>query len=128
MRKISILSVFIMLSLTIFGQDIIIDFAGEGASTEVTTVEIENLSNGTSIEVPGNGSINLTTGAVGISEYENLETNSIKNYPNPFSNSTNIEFYVSQTDYVTVTVCDIAGKIVADYVGEMSGNKFYSKF
>ncbi len=65
-------------------------------------------------------SLNLTTGAVGVEEFENLESNSISSYPNPFGNSTNIEFYVSQSDYVTVTVCDIAGKIVADYGREMT--------
>ena len=109
-----------MLSITVFGQDIIIDFAGQGASTEVTTVEVVNLSNCTSIEVPGNGSLNITTGEVGVEEFENLESNNISSYPNPFSNSTSIEFYVNQSDYVTVTVCDIAGKVITDYGKELT--------
>ena len=62
MKKISIVSLFIMLSATIFGQDIIINFAGTGASSNIETVEVVNLSNGTNIEVPNGGSLNLTDG------------------------------------------------------------------
>jgi uncharacterized protein (TIGR02145 family) len=119
MRKTNIILVLIMLSLVGFGQDIIIDFAGQGASTQVTTVEVVNLSNCTSIEVPGGSSLNLTTG-VGVEEFKNLKSNSITSYPNPFDNSTNIEFYVSQKDYVTLSICDIAGKVVANYDSEMT--------
>ena len=122
MRKLSFISVFIMLTITVFGQDIIIDFVGDGASSEVTTVEVVNVSNCTSIEVPGESSLNLTTGEIvtSVEEFENLESNSISNYPNPFDNSTSIEFYVSQSDYVTVTVCDITGKVVANYAKELT--------
>ncbi len=127
MKKLNLILVFIMLSITGFGQ-IIIDFAGQGASSEVTTVEVVNLSNCTSIEVLGNGSLNLTTGAVGVEEFENLESNVISSYPNPFGNSTSIEFYVSQSDYVTVTVCDIAGKVVANYGNELTAGVHYFEF
>ncbi|MEA3452135.1 MAG: T9SS type A sorting domain-containing protein, partial [Bacteroidota bacterium] len=120
MKKINLFLVFIMLSITVFGQDIIIDFAGSGASSEVTTVEVVNLSNGTSIEVSGENSLNVTTGTVGVEEFENLESNSISSYPNPFENLTNIEFYVNQNDFVTVTICDITGKIVANYGKELT--------
>ena len=109
-----------MFSITVFGQDIIINFAGEGASTEITTVEIVNLSNCSSIEVAGGSSLNLSNYIIGVEEFEYLESNNISSYPNPFNNSTNIEFYVNQSDYVTVTVCDIAGKVVADYSKELT--------
>jgi len=71
MRTLRIFLVFIMLSVTAFGQDVIIDFAGEDSST--------------------------------------------LNYPNPFNNSTNIEFYLNQNDNVNITICDISGKIVANH-------------
>ena len=196
MKKLNLFLVFIMLSITVFGQDIIIDFAGEGASTEVTTVEIVNLSNCTSITVPGGSSLNLTnysndaslsdlrvsgstvanfasttltydvelpsgttevpvvdatatdinatfevtdatelpgltTVVVTAEDGETEQTytinfsvatgiadnfsqaNLVKSYPNPFNSSTTIEFYVNQHDNVQITICDIAGKIVA---------------
>ena len=122
MRKVSIILVLIMLSLIGFGQDIIIDFAGQGASTQVTTVEVVNLSNCTSIDVPGGSSLNLITGDIitDVEEFENSESNSISSYPNPFNGSTTIEFYVNQSDYITVSVCDIAGKVVANYDKKMT--------
>jgi uncharacterized protein (TIGR02145 family) len=119
MRKFKLFTLFFIMSVPLFGQDIIISFEGQGASTEVTTVEVENLSNSTSIEVPGGSSLNLTTGTVGIAEFENERINNIKSYPNPFVNSTNIEFYLSQNDFVIVTACDITGKIVAEYGQEL---------
>ncbi len=130
MKKTSILSVFIMLSLTIFGQDIIIEFAGEGASTAVTTVEVVNLSNCTSIDVPGDSALNLTKGeiVVGIEEFENLESSLIQTYPNPFESSTNIEFSVNQMDYVTVTVYDISGKLVSGFGHEMNAGTHSFEF
>ncbi|OYT15722.1 MAG: hypothetical protein B7C24_11555 [Bacteroidetes bacterium 4572_77] len=121
MRKFSIILVSMVLSITGFGQDVIINFAGEGAATEVTTVEVVNLSNCTSIEMPGWSSLNLTTGVIiAVEEFEHLESKNTVSYPNPFSNSTSIEFYVSQADFVSVTVCDVAGKIVADYGKELT--------
>ena len=120
MKKLNLFLVLIMLSITIFGQDIIIDFEGDGASSEVTTIEVVNLSNCTSIEVPGNEPLNLMNPPSGVDDFKNLESNNISSYPNPFGNSTSIEFYVSQCDYVTVTVCDIAGKVVANYGKELT--------
>ena len=107
MKKNIIILAFIMLSSTIFGQDIIINFAGEGASTNVETIEIKNLSNGTSIEIPENSSLNLTTGTVEIKEFGNFENNLIQTYPNPFTDITNIEFYLSKNNNVTVSVTNI---------------------
>ena len=115
MKKLDLFLAFIMLSVTTFGQDMIIDFSGTGASSEVASVEVVNLSNCTSIVVPGNGSLNLTEGTVGVEEYGNHTNNYVQSYPNPFENSTKIEFNLNQNDYVTVTVCDITGKVVANY-------------
>ena len=119
MKKNIIILAFIMLSSTIFGQDIIINFTGEGQSTEITTVEVVNLSNGTSIEVPGDGLLNLSDYSSGVKELGNYGNNLIQSYPNPFGNFTNIEFYVSENDNVKITVSDITGKIVAEYSREM---------
>ncbi len=110
-----------MLPIITFGQDIIIDFAGTGETTEITNVEVVNLSNCTSIEVISGNSLNLTTGEItGVEEFKNLTNNSIIAYPNPFENSTNIEFYVNQNDYVNVNICDVTGKTVANFSKEMT--------
>lgn len=119
MKKNIFFTVFIMLSSTIFGQDIIINFAGEGASSNVETVEVVNLTNCTSIEVQGNSSLNLSDYPVGAEELGSFESNLIQSCPNPFDNYTNIEFYISENDKVKILISDIAGKIVAEYSREM---------
>ncbi len=202
MKKISVIIVLMLFSGFTIAQDIIINFSGTGASTEVTTAEVVNMSNCTSIEVPSGWFLNLTTGTIflpynndaslsdltvsgstvndfapttltydvelpygttdvpvveaaptdenatyeitdatslpgsttilvtaedGVSEQtytinfsvitgiaDNfLQANLIKSYPNPFNSSTTIEFYVNQNDNVQITVCDIAGKMIA---------------
>jgi len=60
-KNIISLLIIICFNLTIYGQTIIIDFAGTGASTVVGTVEVINLSNCDSITVSGDSSINLST-------------------------------------------------------------------
>jgi len=121
MKKIKLFILSIILSVTAFAQDIIIDFVGDGASAEVTTVEIVNLSNCTSIEVPGDAAFNLTTGTVvGIKQIEEEEKRFIQTFPNPFENSVNIQFYLEQRDHIDLTVCDISGKNVAAYNKELS--------
>ena len=127
MKKSLYFLVFIMMSATIFGQDIIINFAGTGASANVETVEIVNLSNCTSIEVPDNSSLNLSD-YVEVNELGNFESNSIQTYPNPFTGTTNIEFYVRENDNIKISVCNISGQIVAEYSSEMLSGVHSCKF
>ena len=114
MRKIIFTSVLISLSAFLFGQDIIIDFNGAGASTNVDVVEVVNLSNCTSIEVPGNSSLNLTTGTiVGINNPINVDEFLVTPYPNPFMGNTTIKFYLPNKDNIEISVNNINGQTVA---------------
>jgi len=48
----------------------------------------------------------------------------LNNYPNPFNNKTVIEFYLSNNDYVKLSVHDIGGREIASLVNE----KYYSGY
>lgn len=128
MKRNIVFLVFIMFSLTIYGQDIIINFTGEGASANVDIVEIVNLSNCTSIEVQGNSSLNLSDYSTIVEEPGIFESNLIQTYPNPFENFINIKFYVKESDKVKISVSDIAGKTVAEYNREMISGMHSCKF
>lgn len=41
-----------------------------------------------------------------------LTKNSLTTFPNPFSNSTNISFTLSQSEKVTIKIFDMAGRLV----------------
>ena len=52
-----------------------------------------------------------------------------QNYPNPFNPSTNIEFSVPKTGFVTLTVFDITGRLVGALVNEQkTTGKYTVKF
>jgi flagellar hook assembly protein FlgD len=56
-------------------------------------------------------------------EQEVVSSNSLSNYPNPFSESTKIQFSLAQNSYVTIRVYDINGALVSTVVA----NQPYSK-
>ncbi len=128
MKKNIVFLVFIMFSFTIYGQDIIINFTGEGASANVDIVEIVNLSNCTSIEVQGNSSLNLSDYSTIVEEPGNFKSILIQTYPNPFESFTYIKYYVKERDKVKISVSDIAGKTVAEYNREMTSGMHLCKF
>ena len=102
------------MSLSIFGQDVIIQFEGIGESETVTNVEVVNLSNCTSIEVPDGYTTGETEEVLGVKEFEYPTSNDIHSYPSPFKELINIEFYISQNDNIKITVSNISGQKVAE--------------
>ena len=129
MKKIIFTSVLISLSILLFGQDIIIDFNGAGASTDVDVVEIVNLSNCTSIEVPGNSSLNLTTGTiVGVSKPINVDEFLVMPYPNPFMGNTTIKFYLPKKNNIEMSVNNINGQTIAKTSQELYAGIHSYKF
>ncbi len=101
---------FVFLYTISFSQDIIIDFSGNGASNTIDNVIIENLSNGSTVTVPGDKAFNLTTGTVGIIETNSNYFNKIKTFPNPTYSNTNIIFNLIKTELINIVIFDINGK------------------
>ena len=58
----------------------LITFAGTGASANVISVKVENLTAGTSLTLNGSDILRLT-GAVGITQIENKQSSEIKTLP-----------------------------------------------
>ena len=59
--------------------------------------------------------------ATGVEEIDNLIPNSYKlsqNYPNPFNPTTNIEFSIPNSEYVSIKVYDVLGNVVADLANQ----------
>jgi uncharacterized protein (TIGR02145 family) len=108
---------FIAIIITIFtitatqAQNYQISFTGTGASTNVETVEVENLTQCTSISMNGSNVLNLL-GNVGINVINSELDNQIYVYPNPTTGSCLLEFYSTANDEATIGVFDINGRII----------------
>ncbi len=109
--KNTILIISILVSMSAYSQDIIINFSAEGVSTEIDYVKIENITQNKEITTTEN-SINLSI-ATKITDYQQNK-NSINIYPNPFMDKANIEFYSNKKQKINITILDITGKILVN--------------
>lgn len=90
-------------------QDYQISFAGTGGSTTVETVNVQNLTQGTSLTLNGTDILHLL-GVVGINPIDANSENPLSIYPNPMTESSSIEFEATASDITTIELCDITGK------------------
>jgi uncharacterized protein (TIGR02145 family) len=108
----------ILLFLAVFctiqtnAQTYLISFTGTGASTTITSVKVENLTRGTSINVPGGDILRLST-ATGIDPADYSQSSGLKIYPNPITDNSIMEFTPPLAGDAVITVVDMAGRPVA---------------
>ena len=60
----------------------------------------------------------IITGELGINENVIVDYSVQQNYPNPFNPSTNIQYAISSTQFVTLKVYDLLGREVVTLVNE----------
>lgn len=112
----SILIIFY--SINIFCQDIIVDFSGtfQNNSIDLTSVLIENETQGTEILLEDNFVINLSNPSINsIAEFSENTSTSV--YPNPFADKTNIEFLSNYSENVSISVINFMGQNIYYYEG-----------
>jgi uncharacterized protein (TIGR02145 family) len=111
MKAISLSIVLIVLSGLTQAQDYLISFDGTGASTDVNTVKVENLWQGTSMTMNGTDVLHLTGWGVGLENPENANKNrAMTIFPNPMTDQCTVIFDVAESDLVTIELFDNTGK------------------
>jgi uncharacterized protein (TIGR02145 family) len=95
------------------GQNYLISFAGTGASTSVSSVNVVNLTSGTSLTLNGVDVLNLTILTTSINSIENKLVSDLKIYPNPITDNSILQFYPLTSGNATISILDISGKQVA---------------
>ena len=93
-------------------QNYFITFAGTGESTTVSTVQVDNLTKGTSLTVNGGDILHLTL-TTGIESGKNRQSPEMKIYPNPMSDNSIIQIYPPEEGIAKITVYDMTGKMVS---------------
>ncbi|MCJ7449219.1 MAG: M12 family metallopeptidase [Bacteroidales bacterium] len=103
-----ILPVISMLNLQ--AQDYLISFVGSGASTTVTTVKVENLTQGTCLSTSGSDVLHLMGVVTGIEIVSDNETGKIDIYPNPMKDYARMQFVLPETGETMITMYDLSGR------------------
>ncbi|MFZ4400462.1 MAG: FISUMP domain-containing protein, partial [Bacteroidales bacterium] len=106
MRKFIILYLLIFVITKTYSQSYYISFIGTGATTNVDSVKVENLTQGIKMTVLGTDTLHL--GLVGINEHTNYEDVMI--YPNPMQRRAEISFYAEASGDIHIIIYDINGK------------------
>jgi uncharacterized protein (TIGR02145 family) len=99
-------------SLQINAQTYLISFAGEGASTTVTSVIVENLTAGTLVTLNGSQILRLS-GTTALEPSGFNQSDGLKIFPNPMKGSSLLQVHPPAAGIAYITVTDINGKQVA---------------
>jgi uncharacterized protein (TIGR02145 family) len=120
-------SVLLLLSILhslLFAQPYQITFNGSGLSNTVATIEVQNLTQGTTLTLAGTDILELVTN-IGIADA--LKTDDeILTYPNPAESTCRMDFYNKQPGDVRIELFDATGKLLLrkdEYLPE--GNHSY---
>jgi uncharacterized protein (TIGR02145 family) len=111
MKSLPFLMFLLLFSFSICAQDYLISFTGGLASLTVDSVRVRNLTQNTTLVLPGTDTLHLMVGGVGM---ENLTTepNSMLVYPNPGQGYFTIEFDNADQGRVQLDLITVKGEPV----------------
>lgn len=112
MKNMTFLIIFFLSITGISAQDYFLSFTGSGQSSDVDSIHILNLNQGTDVTLNANDILNLV-GTIGIKNTGTLQER-IKLYPNPMYERVFIEFENPVTEIVNFKVYNGSGILVAD--------------
>jgi len=112
MKQIPILVLMLFAIVKSYSQNYLISFAGEGASTTIDSVVVENLTKNTSATIPGGDQLKLEVVLSAINSLNN-DDNTLHIYPNPAEKYSIIEFYAVKGGWTAIEVFDLSGKLLA---------------
>ncbi|MFZ4581219.1 MAG: FISUMP domain-containing protein [Paludibacter sp.] len=111
-------------------NDIAINFTGNGSSSSVGSVTIENLTTGETKSISGDAVLYLNPSAKVPSITTNMENVSEKSiekmtvYPNPAIASSTLSFGLTEKGNVRVNICDISGKVISNYFDYLTAGSY----
>lgn len=109
-----ILLVVLLINLSVFAKlyatDYTISFTASGAATTISNVEVQNLTQSTSVVVPAGASVTLigTTGA----PYLKANSLNLKIYPNPITEKSIVSFYSEFGGKTDIAVYGMDGRTI----------------
>ena len=135
--QISILMMMaILLSVKLFAQPgtLTLTFSGDNNGQLVTleSVWVKNLTQNCDTTLyPPDFTLVIDTILTGIANPLNSRSDFtvVQNYPNPFIDQTTVSIYLPEKDYIEISVSNLLGQQLANYIGQLnSGNNTFKFF
>jgi len=115
------LFLFISISISSTAQSYKISFAASGASTNINSIEVKNLTKNLTLTLSGGDTLQL--GSVGINDLNNA-SGLLNIYPNPMCGKSVINFEAKNSGNVNINVVDLSGKQIINYSDKLiKGNQ-----
>lgn len=113
----------IFYSLNANAQDYLISFVCTGASANISTVKVENLTSGTSLIINGTDILHLTSISTGINRVDDNQFPGLKVYPNPMTDHSVIELFPPEAGVASISVCDVTGNLFVQTQSYLENSK-----
>ena len=111
LKRTSLLMAALFLFTMTNAQKYYITFSGHGDTNIVQTVTVENLTQKTSLTLPGDQTLILNLDKVGIHEINTQTAQALTIYPNPSNGTSFMQFTLPREGNVDVCLYDMAGKL-----------------
>ena len=109
-----VLLVVLLINLSVFAKlyatDYTISFTASGAATTISNVEVQNLTQSTSVVVPAGASVTLTVSTA--SPYLKANSLNLKIYPNPITEKSIVSFYSEFGGKTDIAVYGMDGRTI----------------
>ena len=111
-----VLLVVMLISFSVFAKlhaaDYTIRFTASGAATTVSNVEVQNLTQNTSVVVPAGAPVTLTVSTSTASPYLKANSLNLKIYPNPITEKSIVSFYSEFGGKTDIAVYGMDGRTI----------------
>jgi len=111
-RKITFLTITLFAFVALRAQDYQISFTGSGESTTIETIQVQNLTQSTSLKLNGSDVLHLRATVTAIDHLPASGDNSLQIYPNPMIGNSTIEFEIPKAGNVIIELYTITGEKV----------------
>ena len=111
MRKLfTLFSIFCVLNAG--AQNYLIQFAGTGESTTVSSVKVDNLTSGETLTLSGGDILRLNI-STGINSSEVRQSSEMKIYPNPMTENSILQICPPEDGMAVISIFDMTGKMIS---------------
>jgi len=110
MKKISVILLLTFTVICMQAQNYLINFIASGTTTSLDSIYVENITQGNSLLLLPNDTLSLSGTSDVLILSEQLDF--LKIYPNPFDETSTLEFYSEVPSIARITVYDATGNLI----------------